>query len=230
MMSTKSYESVSDVKRNSRSRASFFQPKLAISQETAFFRPGNPTGIQRQMISRQEDMNEEWFSLPDMVSGGEPSMDTAYAKMVRFEGKTDATFDGGTGQTKNLKAKRAASCEDCSGDDCLTITGTFEITYTVTTSVTLPDMPDDLTPCQQSRVQDAIDNKIAPHEQQHVKAFNTYNGVKNLPINYTGCKAGLQDYLQGLNDADGIPRRDAAKAKSAKLDPFYVNVDLDCKD
>jgi hypothetical protein len=157
-------------------------------------------------------------------------MDTVFGKSVRFTGKTDADFDGGTGQTSGLKAMPAKDCKNCSASECITITGKFEITYTVTTNVTMPDVPEGLTPCQHKRVKDAIDNVIGPHEQEHVKAFNTYNGKTTFPINYTGCRDGLQQHLQDINDADGIKRKAAAKAKSDALDPFFVDVDLDCKE
>ncbi len=167
-------------------------------------------------------------SVPDITTFGQPSMDTVFGKSVRFNGKTDADFDGGVGQTSNLKAMPAKDCKNCSPSDCMTITGKFEITYTVTTNVSLPDVPEGLTPCQHKKVKDAIDKVIAPHEQEHVKAFNTYNGKTTFPINYTGCKDGLQQHLQDINDADGIKRKAAAKAKSDALDPFFVDVDLDC--
>lgn len=190
--------------------------------------------VEQEQTESEADANEELINEPvaisDITTKGQPSRDTVFGKSVRFEGKTDADFDGGRGQTKNLKAVRAKDCNGCSGDECLTITGTFEITYTVTTSVALPSVPEGLTPCQQALVKDAIDSKIAPHEQEHVSAFNTYNGNVKFPINYTGCKDGLHQYLQDINDADGITRKAAAKSKSDALDPFYVDVDLSCKE
>ena len=183
-----------------------------------------------QLKNEEKDPTPKTINIPAVHTKGKPSRDRLFAKNVRFDGKTDADFDGGTGATKNLKGIPAKECDGCDESECLTITGTFEITYKVTTNVTLPDVPDGLTPCQQTRVKDAIDHKIAPHEQQHVKKFETYNGVKKLPINYKGCKDGLQAYLQNLNDVDGEARKAAAKKLSAALDPFIVNVDLDCVD
>lgn len=184
--------------------------------------------VQEAEANKNEEDITAPVSLPDITTYGRPASESAYGKSVHFDGKTDADFDGGVGQTKNLKAIPAKDCKDCSASECMTVTGSFEITYTVTTNVTLPDMPEGLTPCQQKRVKDAIDGVLAPHEQKHVKAFETYNGKVTLPITYTGCKDGLQQYLQDLNDADGIKRKAAAKAKSDALDPFFVNVDLDC--
>ncbi len=221
------------------SHETFFQPSRVIQRKYEKCEEEDKK-VQRQQDKKEDDKKlqrvtekkEEDIvapvSLPDITTYGHPASESAYGKSVRFDGKTDADFDGGVGQTKNLKAIPAKECKDCSASECMTVTGSFEITYTVTTSVMLPDMPEGLTPCQQKRVKDAIDGVLAPHEQKHVKAFETYNGKVTLPITYTGCKDGLQPYLQDLNDADGIKRKAAAKAKSDALDPFFVNVDLDC--
>ena len=79
-------------------------------------------------------------------------------------------------------------------------------------------------------MRDAINNKIKPHEAQHVAAFETYNGAVKLPINFTGCKADLAAHVQSIHDADAAAREATARRKSAALDPFHVNVDLDCQD
>jgi hypothetical protein len=189
----------------------------------------NEAAEETEAAQNEELMNEP-VHVSDITTFGKPSTDTVFAKTVRFTGKTDADFDGGVGQTKNLKAVKAKDCNGCSGNECVTITGTFEITYKVTTNVTLPSVPEGLTTCQNKIVKDAIDNKIAPHEQEHVSVYNAYNGKVRLPINYTGCLDGLQQHLQDLNDADGLARKASAKAASDALDPFFVNVDLDCEE
>lgn len=188
------------------------------------------SGIAEQEALKNEEVAAEPISLPDMFTFGTPAQDTVFANSVRFTGKTDADFDGGSGQTKKLKAMPARDCSGCGDSDCMTVTGILEVTYHVTTTVSIPPVPDGLTPCQHKRVKTAIDSKIVPHEQQHVMAFNTYNGTVNLPINYTGCRDGLEAYLQNLHDTDGVARKAAAKAKSDALDPFFVDVDLDCKE
>ncbi len=169
-------------------------------------------------------------SLPDFSTFGKRSVHSDFATNVTFKGQTDATFDGGTGQTKNLKGVPAKGCSGCDDSECFTVTGTLQINYHVSTSVTLPEVPSGLTPCQEKRVRDAINTKLKPHEDKHVAAFETYNGTVNLPINYTGCKAGLADFVQVMHDADGAARESAARAKSAALDPFHISVNLDCED
>ena len=185
---------------------------------------------QETQAVEQEEAVMEPMSLPDFTTVGKPSMWMDLGKSITVTGKTDATFDGGTGTTKNLKAVPAKDCSGCTGNECITVTGQLVITYNVSTSITLPDVPEGLTPCQQKRVRDAIDTKISPHEDQHVAAFNTYNGTVTLSINYTGCKAGLAQFVQDMHDADGATRKAAAKAKSAALDPFNVPIDLDCEE
>ena len=168
--------------------------------------------------------------IADFATFGKPTVHTDFGKSVTFNGKTDATFDGGVGQTKNLKGVPAQDCSGCDPSECVHVTGTLQINYHVSTEVTLPDVPSGLTPCQEKRVSDAINNKIKPHEDQHVKAFGSYNGSVSLPINYTGCKSGLADHVQAMHEADATARESAARAQSAALDPFNVSVNLDCED
>jgi hypothetical protein len=168
--------------------------------------------------------------LPNFSVFGKPGLHTDFARNVTFSGRTDATFDGGKGHTENLKAVPATDCKGRGGGDCITATGSLVIDYHVITTVNLPEIPAGLTPCLQRRVRDTINNVLKPHEDQHVAAFQSYNGTVRLPINYTGCKDGLQAHVQSMIDADSAARETAAKAKSAALDPFVVNVDLDCEE
>jgi hypothetical protein len=168
--------------------------------------------------------------LPNFSVFGKPGFHADFAQNVTFSGRTDATFDGGKGHTENLKAVPATDCKGCGGGDCITATGSLVIDYHVSTTVNLPEVPSGLTPCQQKRVRDTINNVLKPHEDQHVAAFQSYIGTVRLPINYTGCKDGLQAHVQSMIDADSAARETAAKAKSAALDPFVVNVDLDCEE
>lgn len=146
-----------------------------------------------------------------------------------LEGLTDAVYNKGAGTAIGEKKKAAKDCDDCD-DDCKQISGTLKVPYNVDTTVTLPAVPDDLRPCQQQRVSSAIKTKLAPHEQQHVAAFKTFNGNAMLPINYKGCEAGYNSYLEGLAETEYERRKNIADAKSSKLDPFVVDVDLCCKD
>jgi hypothetical protein len=90
----------------------------------------------------------------------------------------------------------------------------------------------DYTPCQQRRIRDAINNELAPHEQQHVAAFRTYNGTVDTPIAMTGCRSELEGQVaaQAEEIHRGVegPRRSSAQAASDALDPFVINPDLNC--
>jgi hypothetical protein len=104
----------------------------------------------------------------------------------------------------------------------------------VSTTVTLPNMSDyaDYTACQQRRIRDAINNQLAPHEQQHVAAFRTYNGTVDTPIAMTGCRSELEGRVasRAAEIHLGVegPRRASAQAASDALDPFVINPDLNC--
>lgn len=173
-------------------------------------------------------MNPE--SLPDFQTFGTPFSNTAFANSVTFEGETQATFNGGIGSTRDLTRTPSEDCVGCVENDCFHYTGQLQIIYSVSTSVSLPDVPEGLTDCQHERVRNAIDNVLAPHEQDHVNAFHQYNGTVTLPIDYTGCSAGIQEYVQGLHDANAVSRRATVQAASDALDPFHISVDLDCED
>jgi hypothetical protein len=101
--------------------------------------------------------------------------------------------------------------------------------------VTLPKVSDfpGLTPCQQKKVQDAIDNILAPHEQQHVAAFGQYNGATSRPIDLDVCRPAFDSTIKTMFEAEEGPRKASAKAASAALDGpggFHFDVDLTCDD
>lgn len=146
-----------------------------------------------------------------------------------LEGYTDAVYNKGAGTAIGEKKKPAKGCDDCD-DSCIQATGFVKVPYKVATTVSLPTVPDDLRPCQQQRVASAIKNKLAPHEQNHVTAFKTFDGSPLLPINYKGCESGYDSYLEGLAETEFERRKGIADARSAKLDPYVVDVDLCCKD
>jgi hypothetical protein len=171
-------------------------------------------------------------AVPQIQGQGQPQHVTAYGQTVRLEGRTDADFDGGSFRTANARVRGATGCEGCADDQCVHVTGTLLATYSVTTSVTLPRVSDfpDLTPCQRRRVQDAIDNVLAPHERQHVAAFRTYSGTTSRPFDLRLCRSELDGAIRAMFEAEEGARRGAAQAASAALDPFHFDVDLSCED
>jgi hypothetical protein len=164
------------------------------------------------------------------VSGeGPESHSVAYGLTLR--GRTDATFSSSF-RTLNVRTTPGKGCDGCSGADCVHVTGTLESTFRVATQVTLPSVADfpDLTACQRQRVRDAITNVLAPHEQQHVTAFRTYNGVTRTPFDITLCRTNFDARIQGMHDTAESTRQASAQAASDALDPFEFEVDLDCED
>jgi hypothetical protein len=168
------------------------------------------------------------------VSGeGEPHHVTAFGDngSLRLQGRTEADFSNSF-RTRNVVTGRATDCTSCSEGQCVHVMGTLAATYGVTTSVTLPRVSDfpTLTPCQQQRVQHAIDSVLAPHERQHVAAFNTYSGMTQRPFDLTLCRNAFDSTIRSMFEAEEGARRQAAQAASDRLDPFHFDVDLHCKD
>lgn len=164
---------------------------------------------------------------------GTQSRDSAKGGSVRLEGRTDADFDGGSFETRNVRVSAAHGCDSCgAGDPCIRARGVLVARYHVTTTVTLPSAADfpDLTPCQRARVQHAIDTVLAPHEQRHVRAFRHYNGVVRTPFDVTLCRSAFDGTIRGLFDRQESARRAAAQAASDALDPFHFDVDIDCEE
>jgi len=209
---------------------------LARRQDAALQRLPNiePTGsmLQRQAIGATEETDDfaaEVEPLPDVSGEGEPYHAVAFG--LSLQGRTDANFRNRF-KTVDVRATLGTGCTGCTGRSCVNATGTLESTYTVTTEVTLPRVSDfpDLTPCQQKRVRTAIDTDLAPHEQQHVRAYNTYTGTTRQPFSRTLCRNKMDSAMRTMHKTAEASRRAAAKAASAALDPFNVEVDLDCED
>jgi hypothetical protein len=198
----------------------------------AFYSAGPAMTLQET----REDEKQAQISQPGPVSHGEGTREhvTVFNNpgSLRLEGRTDADFDGGSFRTERTRVRSADTCEGCTGGDCVHVTGVLVATYHVTTSVTLPSVADypDLTPCQQGRVQDAIDNVLAPHEQNHVAAFRGYNGTTRRPFDLTLCRSEFDSAIRAMFEAEEDARRQAAQDASDALDPFHFDVDLDCED
>lgn len=186
-------------------------------------------------VQRVEDETEEQEStrtvapVSDVSGTGEEIHTTAYSLTLR--GQTDGDFRSSF-RTQNVRTSPGTGCEGCEAGDCVHVRGTLVSTYIVITTVTLPSVNDfpDLTPCQRRRVQDAITRVLAPHEQQHVRAFRTYNGTTRRPFDLTICRGDLDGAIQSMHDSEQIARQATAQARSDALDPFNFNVDLDCEE
>jgi hypothetical protein len=180
--------------------------------------------------AEQEEVSDQTAAPVSDVSGeGEELHATAYA--VTLRGRTDANFTSSF-STQDVVTTAGRGCNGCARGDCVHVRGTLASTYTVTTSVTLPSVNDfpDLTPCQRQRVQDGITNVLAPHEQQHVSAFSTYNGTTQQPFDMTICRGAFDAAMQSMHNSEQRARQAAAQARSDALDPFQFDVDLNCQE
>ncbi|NJN00096.1 MAG: hypothetical protein HC800_25800, partial [Phormidesmis sp. RL_2_1] len=206
---------------------------------------GMPLFLQRQpsaaSVPQQDEPEQEAIPaaepknirepLPNLVGEGATHSAIAYANNLRLQGVTRAQFRNSF-TTENVVTAPAEGCEGCRARRCVHVTGTLISTFTVTTTVTLPSVADfsNLTSCQQQRVQDAIDTVLAPHEQQHVSAFNTYNGSVSTAFDMTLCRGRFASEIQALHDRTESSRRSTAQSASDALDPFHFDVDLNCTD
>lgn len=187
----------------------------------------------KKLLSKSEDTRLIPSTLPDMKGNGSPAQDSAMASSIPLEGRTDARFDGGSFSTQNVQVTAAEDCGSCADQDpCVRARGVLVSRFHVTTTVTLPSVTDfpDLTPCQQTRVRNAIRTVLAPHEQQHVQAFRQYNGVTRTPFDVTLCRSEFNTTIQGMFNNLERDRRAAVQAASDALDPFNFTVAIDCEE
>ncbi|SEQ06895.1 hypothetical protein [Nitrosomonas ureae] len=184
------------------------------------------------MNDQENTMPEEPMTLTTVQGTGQTRQVSAHGKTLRLEGRTDASYDGGAFRTEKVRLQRGTGCDGCEAADCGHVTGTLVATYSVATTVTLPRVTDfpDLTPCQRTRVQNAITNILAPHEQQHVTAFRQYNGTTRRQFDLTLCRSEFDSTIRAMFEAEESARRATAQAASDALDPFHFDVDLNCKD
>jgi hypothetical protein len=163
---------------------------------------------------------------------GRPAHVSAPGGAFSVHGQTDAMFDGGTGKMANQKVGKRKACEDCEEGQCMHVTGALVVKYHVDVTVTMPDVPNGLNQCEETKVRQFINTTLQAHENEHVRRFKTYNGTKTIPINVTGCgESEVQSQVQALHDDDAQKRQDRSQALSDAIDPFTKSIDLSkCKD
>jgi hypothetical protein len=169
------------------------------------------------------------------ISGrGDEERAVAFANgQINLHGRTNATFDGGSFTVRDLVTEPGTECRGCGPRQCVHVTGTIVANYHVVTRVTLPPIPrrPRLTECQREAVQNFIDNVLAPHEQDHVVAFEQYNGTTETPFDLTLCRPRVDQTIRAMFRAEERQRRADARAASAALDPFVRDIEgLDCED
>ncbi len=179
-------------------------------------------------VSRKTDPEKEdegrmaipTFSQRDVVN--QNTRHFADCNGVSVQGFTDANY--GNSYTAPGSSSAGSNCADCSGEDCVTNTGTVVSVFTTNPQITLPTVPSGLNECEQRAVQNFINTTLRAHEQQHVAAFNTYRGTVRTPYTYRGCAGGLDAYTQQIHDNIESARKARSDAASAALDANGANI------
>jgi len=172
-------------------------------------------------------------SLPPITGVGEPEdfhMEGG-CDGLRLHGVTDGTFDGGRFNLINEVVAKSDGCNCAKGVQCLHVTGTLVTDYSVSVTIAMPSAPSGLTDCEQSKVQDFLQNVLMPHERDHQTRLMTYNGQTQNPIDITGCgRDEILNKVKAIQGAENAARKAAARALSAAIDPFQRSVDCsDCQ-
>jgi len=189
-----------------------FQAKLTVS------RPDDPQEKEQTPIPT--------FAAQDVIE--QNTRHFANCEGVSVQGHTDANY--GNSFTAPGTSAPGKGCADCSGEECVTSTGTIISVFTANPQITLPDVPDGLNECEQEAVQNFINGKLTAHEKQHVAAFNKYAGTVKTPYIYKGCASGLDAYTQAKHDAIESARKIKSDAASAALDKNGANIfKITCK-
>ncbi len=168
--------------------------------------------------------------IPAIEGEGETHEDDVFGGSSKVQGKTHADFTSTFSMPTIIPTKGDASSCGCAAKDCIHVSGTMTSTFTMNTQVTLPTPPDGLTDHQKEIFQGLIDSCLSPHEQQHVAAFNAYQGSVQTPFDLTCCRADLHSSLQAIHDGVEQPRHAAAQSASDALDPFNATFDSSCAD
>lgn len=156
--------------------------------------------------------------------GGSPNL--------HLEGHTEANYDHGTFSTRITSQQPAQDCADCGGDPCVEARGTLVSVFHAHPVITLPPVPPGLSPSVTRCVRRFITRVLAPHEQQHRRAFKTYDGTVHTPFTYHGCQSpeALNIFVQPIHDAIETGRAAHANALSDALDPFNVDLNQYCQE
>lgn len=197
--------------------------------------------LMRQEAGGEEEQSPEQVPLQPLaeVSGQAAGESDAvdYARVINLEGKTTAAFSNSTNSftSQNTTISHAEGCDgSCSETDpCVSVSTTINSSYSVPISVSLPNLANmDLTECERQQAQNWIDTVLAPHEQEHVTAFRTYNGTTSHPLSFKSCRSSAQTELntraQEMFDTERAERQASAQALSDALDPFNMDFEVDC--
>lgn len=161
-------------------------------------------------------------------------------KSIKLHGLTTSNYD----HAKPLPApfpsgvvvtERKVKVSKTVEQDVFDAKGTFDVTFASKPSISLPTVPDGLTPCQTKAVQAFIDGPLTSHENDHKAAFeDNYDGTFTVTVNVSNIQDTAENRKRALENpvmAEDKRRADLANAESKKLDPWKETVSgLDCKE
>lgn len=155
-----------------------------------------------------------------------------HGRVLSLHGETTFEFAQPTFSLGETPIRHATDCEGCEDSECVSVSGPVTISYSVNTQVILPSVSDfpGLSECEQAAVQNAIDTVLDPHEQRHVTELHKYDGTETVSFtgkfcNGPGLSSALNDAVTAMVNAREAPRQQAARDRSAALDPFNFSFD-----
>jgi hypothetical protein len=143
---------------------------------------------------------------------------------VSVAGLTTANFAASTGNGSfKLKSKQRKMV---GGQETWDVKGDISVTYTLpqpTISYTYTPEKSRLTQCELEAVERYVDETLSVHENEHVLAFNMFNGTETVERNFiglTGSESEIQDEVNATVAGMIVARQEMAQEASDKLDPF----------
>lgn len=202
--------------------------KLLAHELTHVAQNSGEVAIERK-VHHPEEEKEKTVAISGGANKAKNKSSFGNCEGVQVQGRTDfnpvpSSFNvqGGTTRPSN-------ACEECTAPDCITARGTIVSVFKSNPTITLPPVPGGLTPCETAAVTRFINTTLLHHEQQHFRAFKTYDGVVRTRLNFTGCQSDLNAHVQSIHDNIDAQRSNDAIAKSDALDPFVRPIPCNCE-
>ena len=194
--------------------------------ESATLTPGTTAGVRSVTDANPEENPAAELYAEGKGTGIENKINYG-CKGIGVEGKTVANYDHGTYRTKG-KTRQGKTCEECSGNDCITFSGNVISVFKANPVVTLPNVPKNLSVCEQAAVKTFILTTLKKHEQNHVIAFKTYNGKVVTPFVFNGCRKDFDQHVLDIHNRIDRIRIADANRKSNSFDPFNKKIPCNC--
>jgi hypothetical protein len=191
--------------------------------------------LQRSVGNRQVVQLLDALAILKRTPPSAPGVAAGHGGGGGFHGRTEGEFDRGKKKLQDVKVSRATGCNCPADQPCMNATATMLVTYKVKVKINMPSIPGGLSTCKRQRVAAFFKNELRPHEEEHKRRFESYNGTTRRAISAKGCgrgaaKSALEDEADRLHGEEAADRESAAKQKSAAIDPFFRVVDYEgCK-